>query len=252
MTNINKNSSLERLSQLVQTNISRKLDYMPDEFNEQQKAALELFQKRIFLEKTIDEALAFNRSLKFEESHKSLSLATTAEELIEVFKLRSEVYGGINYQDEFPDAIEGMNFDIFDQNSGVILYKTDNKITGTVRFIFDSAHKLPSEEKSSFERYRQGGKRIGELSRLIIRNEKKGLNQEFKYLTKGVYTLCTGNNVDMAMLSIITDHYKLYSKFGGGELVDSIEDYGNLGHPVITFAWDPSKASTFFKRTFLR
>ena len=142
MTNINKNRKLTLLQELVKNNLSKNLDYMPKSFNHEQQKALELFQKRIYLEETIEQAISFNRKFVLPQSNPNLKLATTAEELVEVFQLRSEVYGGLNYQNEFPDTIEGLNFDDYDQNSAIFLYKNNGKITGTTRLIYDSTNYL--------------------------------------------------------------------------------------------------------------
>ena len=92
MTYINRNTVLNQFQELVQKDLHKKLDYMSDDFNNQQKYALELFQKRISLEKTIDETIAFNKKISFLMIQiKNLHLTTTAEELIDVYKLRSDV-----------------------------------------------------------------------------------------------------------------------------------------------------------------
>jgi hypothetical protein len=38
-------------------------------------------------------------------------LATTVEDLIDIYMLRSEVYQEMNYDSEFPETIRGLNFD---------------------------------------------------------------------------------------------------------------------------------------------
>jgi hypothetical protein len=252
MFNINKNNTLEVLQQLVENNISKTLSYMPESFNEQQKEAIELFKKRIFLEKTIDEVISFNKKLIFPNENKNLQLATTAEDLISVFKLRSDVYTSINYQNEFPDTIEGLNFDKYDSSSAIIFYKVDKQITGTTRLIFDSIHKLPSENKLSFDEARKKYNSIGELSRLIVRKNTNGLGLEFKNIMAAIYTIFMNNNIDMTFLAIIKEHYKLYTKFGGSEIIFNSDNYGNLGHPVYILSWNPSKVSPFFKKAFLK
>lgn len=248
--NINKNNSLEVLQEIVERNISKTLSYMPDSFNTQQKEALELFKKRIFLEKTIDETIAFNKKLVFPNEKKNIQLATTAEDLINVFKLRSDVYSSLNYQNEFPDTIEGLNFDKYDSTSAILFYKVDRIITGTIRIIFDSVNKLPSEDKFSFDNQRKKYSLITEISRLIVYKETKGLNLEFKYLVQSIYKIFINNMVDMPFLAIIESHYKLYSKFGGMQIIDTIK-YGQLSHPVLILSWDVSKISPFFKKAFL-
>ncbi len=130
-------------------------------------------------------------------------------------------------------------------------YKSDKIVTGTVRIIFDSHNRLPTEDKFSFNEVRQRYDVISEISRLIVRKESKELSLEFKYLFNGVYIFFMQNKLDIILSSIITEHYKLYSKFGGTEIINDISDYGELGHSVLTLSWDPSKASNFFKKAFL-
>ncbi|MCJ8328332.1 MAG: GNAT family N-acetyltransferase [Campylobacterales bacterium] len=245
--NINKNNVLLTLQQLV----NKSIDFRPNIFNKKQSKPSELFTQRLFLEKVIDEAISFNRKLVFENKNKNLHLVNTAEDLIDVFKLRSNVYANINYQEEFPDSIKGLNFDKYDSNSAILFYKKDATITGTIRVIFDSSNKLPSEDKFSFNGIRKNYDAITELSRLIVKKESKNLTLEFKYLFSGIYTLFNSNNIDIILSSIIKKHYKLYSKFGGTNIINDNENYGKLGHSVITLSWDPSKSSNFFKKAFL-
>jgi len=248
--NINKNNSLEALQQLVEQNFSKNLNYLPDSFNQKQQEAYELFKSRIFLEKTIDEAISFNRSLNFPKENKNLHLTTTAEDLIDVFKLRSDVYTSINYQKEFPDTIEGLNFDKYDSNAAILFYKTEKTITGTTRLIFDSRDKLPSEKNLSFNKFRYKYNKISELSRLTILN-KEGLSLDFKGLAIGVYYVFTLNDIDIILSGIRKEHYKLYSKFGGFNIEKELNAYGNIKVPFIITSWDPSKVSPFFKKAFL-
>ena len=151
MIQINKNSSQDLFKSLIQDKIEQKLSYMPEGFNQEQKKALELFQSRIYLEEIIDKTITFNKNLTWEDSTPNLKLATTAEELVEVFKLRSEVFEQMGYLDEFNNPIEGLNFDRYDTNSAVIYYENNKEVSGTIRLIFDSKYGLPSEEKYSFE-----------------------------------------------------------------------------------------------------
>ena len=250
--NINKNNSLQALETLVKQNISTQLSYMPDSFNKEQHRALELFQQRLFLEKTIDETISFNKTMIFPNENKNLHLATTAEDLVDVFKLRSDVYTSINYQEEFPDPIEGLNFDQYDCNSAILFYKNNNIATGTTRLIFDSNNKLPSEDKVSFDNMRKKYNVIGELSRLIVRNETKGLSLDFKYLMSGIYHLFNNNEIDITLLGIKEEHYKLYSKFGGSNIIHELQNYGNIDFSALILSWDPSEVSNFFKKAFLK
>ena len=125
MVYVNRNVTLNQLKEVVQKNINHKIDYMSDDFNNEQKYALELFQKRIFLEEVIEETISFNKKISWENTNKNLHLTTTAEDLIDVFKLRSDIYLKMNYQNECPDVIEGLNFDVYDKNSAILFYKSN-------------------------------------------------------------------------------------------------------------------------------
>ena len=251
MININKNTALNDLQAMVQQNIYKPLDYMPDSFNKQQEAAIKMFQNRVFLEEIIDETISFNKKLVFENVNKNLYLAITAENLIEVFKLRSDVYTKLGYHKEFPDTIEGLSFDKYDKKSAILLYKNDNEITGTTRLIFDSEDKLPTENKFSFNDIRAKYNKIGELSKLIVKNEKKGLNLEFKNLAMGIYYIFKRNDINLILSGIKTEHFKLYSKFGGFNIEHKLETYGQVNTPFLITSWDPSQVSPFFKKAFL-
>lgn len=155
MANINHNISLNQMQELLQSSIQNRLDYLPKSFYEEQKRAIEIFNKRIFLEKVIDETISFNKNLNWSYEGDNLKLTKTAEELIEVFKLRSDVFTEINYQNEFPDTIEGLNFDKFDTSSAVIYCQNNKEVTATIRLIFDSDNGLPSEDKTKFNDMRK-------------------------------------------------------------------------------------------------
>ncbi|MDC0933208.1 hypothetical protein OAR97_05105 [Arcobacteraceae bacterium] len=249
---INKNHSLTELQELVEQNIDKKLSYMPDSFNQQQHQALELFKQRVFLEKTIDEAISFNKKLTFEQTNQNLYLADTAEDLIDVFTLRSDVYTRINYQDEFPDVIDGLNFDRYDSTSAILFYKVEKKVTGTIRVVFDSKDKLPSEDKFCFDSMRNKYNIISEMSRLVIDKETKGLSLEFKYLFNGLHNIFKNNEIDIILSGLKKEHYKLYSKFGGVDILENLDSYGSFNIPCLILSWDPSQVSSFFKRAFLK
>jgi predicted GNAT family N-acyltransferase len=252
MQNINKNLALQELQQLLVSNFSRTLDYMSNDFNTQQQHMIEIFKSRIFLEEIVEETMKFNKAINWDFSLKNLQIVTNVEELIEVFKLRSDVYRSINYQKEFPDIIDGLNFDIFDKKSAIIFYQNNKKITGTTRLIFDSENKLPTDKIFDFDDVRKQYNKIGELSRLIVKHEQKGLNLEFKYLMKGVYLLFMQNDIDITFLGIKKEHYKLYERFGGNHIIKELDNYGNLDLDALILSWNPAEVSDFFKRTFLR
>lgn len=251
MAYINKNISLNLLQEIIKANIYQRQTYLPKSFLSLQKEALEIFQKRVFLESVLEDTISFNKKLSWEDKYKNLSLVKNAEELIEVFKLRSDVFTQINYNKECPDTIEGLNFDIYDKNSAVIFYKNNKEVTATIRLIFDSENKLPSESKCSFDDMREKYNCIGEISRNIVKNRGHGLNLEFKYLMCGIYNIFMNNNIDIALSGIKQEHLKLFKKLGGVDIYKEMASYGSLDIPFLIISYNPKYASNFFKKVFL-
>ena len=251
MAYMNKNISLNLLQDIIKDNIFQKESYLPQSFMIQQKKALEIFQKRVFLESIIDETISFNKKLSSNSDNKNLALTKTAEELVEVFKLRSDVFTEIGYQDEFPDTIEGLNFDVYDKTSAVIYYKNNKEVSATIRLIFDSENRLPSEEKESFDDMRAKYNCIGEISRNIVKTRGQGLNLEFKYLMCGIYNVFINNDIDIALSGIRQEHLKLFKKLGGVEIYKELNSYGSLETPCLIISYNPNYASNFFKKVFL-
>lgn len=251
MSYLNKNLSINYLKEIIDNNINVKISFLPDEFKKEQIQALEVFKKRVFLEEIIEETIFFNKKLLWDSQYSNIDLVRTAEELVEVFKLRSSVYKEISYQKECPDIISGLNFDIFDKTSAVVFCKNNSIISGTIRLIFDSKEGLPSEEKCSFSNQRKKFNQIGEISRNIVKTRNQGLNQEFKYLMCGIYNIMTNNNIDIALSGIRSDHLKLFEKLGGVQVEKELDSYGNVDFPFFIISYKPKEASKFFKRVFL-
>lgn len=200
---------------------------------------------------TILKSITFNKSLIWDKRFKDIYLATTVQELLEIFKLRSEVYTQLNYDDEFPDLIQGFNCDSYDENSAILYTKVNGTITGTCRVIFDSQNKLPIDSYFSLDYLRTDMKTLVEVSRLIVKHQTVGLNQEFKWLTKGVYLLTNKNAITQTVSVIKKEHFKLYSKFGGFEMEKELDAYGNLDKSFMITSWNINNISNFFKRAFL-
>ena len=199
----------------------------------------------------INSAIEFNKKLIWENSSKNLYLATTAKEFIEIFKLRSEIYTELKYDNEFPDMIKGLNFDDYDENSAILYTKVDGIVTGTCRVIFDSDKKLPIDSHFSLDYLRIKYFNMVEISRLSVKHDTVGLNQEFKWLTKGVYLISVKNSINKTVSVIKNEHFKLYSKFGGFHIEKELNTYGYLNKPFIITSWNILQVSNFFKRAFL-
>ena len=252
MIYVNKNKSLTNLNELVQQSIQRSLPYMSEAFNEEQYQALILFKNRLFLEEVIEESISFNKKLSFQDTNKNLGLIANAEELIEVFTLRSTVFSSLAYDNEFKDLIEYLNFDTHDKNSAIITYRKNKELTATCRIIFDQYNTLPSDSIYSFNTQRQSHNKLAEISRNVINHTNKGLNLEFKYLMRATYNIFIDNNIELYVFAIKKEHFKLFSKFGDINVIKEISSYGSLNLPCVIVSWNPQNASAFFKKLFLK
>lgn len=252
MSYINKNYSLKQLRGLVYQEFQKHTQPHKEDLDVEQKHILEILSKRIFLEEIIEETIAFNRTLQWDRGNGAYELTLQAEDLVEVFKLRSDVYEKMHYGSEFPDTIEGLNFDAYDSHSAVIFCKKGHEYTGTSRIIFDSKqNRLPTDKKHSFDYLRDVGKRFAETSRLTIKKEDGKLSLDFKNIMRAYYDVITNNNLDMVVSSIAKHHYKLYSKFGGIKIEKELHSFGELDGDFYVISWNPYNASAFYKRSFL-
>jgi len=252
MIYVNKNKSLDKLNDLVEQSIQRSLPYMSEAFNEEQENALMLFKNRLFLEEVIEESISFNKNLRWQNTNKNLGLIVNAEELIEVFTLRSTVFSSLSYDNEFKDLIEYLNFDKYDKNSAIITYRKNKELSATCRIIFDENNTLPSDAIYSFNAQRKSHDTLAEISRNVIKHNNKGLNMEFKYLMLSTYNIFIDNEIDLYVFAIKKDHFKLFSKFGDITIIKEINAYGSLKLPCLIVSWNPQNASSFFKKLFLK
>lgn len=246
MVSINKNKAFRELEEIIKLRIGN------DQYKAQNNSnLLEQFRQRIFLESTIEKTLDFNRNLNWNYEEENVHLVNNAEELLEVFKLRSDVFGSLNYENEFPDCISGLNFDTYDYHAAIVFCKTNNVLSGTCRLIFDTHRKLPTDEKYSLDYIREEYSSIGEVSRLVTKQDKSGLNLEFKYLTRGIYRILENNPINASVSAMKQSHFKLYSKFGGFKVEKELKGYGHIDYDVVVTSWNPKEISLFFKKHFL-
>ncbi len=194
--------------------------------------------------------LLFNRTLPWRES-KHVFLAQTPQELLEIYRLRSTVFGQLTYGKDIPGDIKGLNFDSLDECSAILYTKSEGMITSTCRVIFDSDMHLPIEKTYSFETMKEQGKQIAELSRLARLNTDRALNQDFKYLVLGAYHTMIDNGMDVLVSTMIPEHYSFYRNFGGFNIEKELDSYIGMNRPFLITAWEVSEISSYFKRLYL-
>lgn len=211
----------------------------------------QIYTKEYMLLKIVSQSIAFAKEVIWPYDNPNLSLATTKEELLEIFRLRSRIYKKLDYKKEFPDPIEGYDFDRYDTHAAIFYTHSSGKITGTCRIIFDSESHLPIDENFSLH-YLRKNKRLAELSRFIIDEKVTGLSPEFKLLIKGMYGIISSNSIDMAVSVIAKNHFRFYEKVGGFKKETELQTYGALKNPHLITTWDTKCISAFFKRAFLQ
>jgi len=69
---------------------------------------------------------------------------------------------------------------------------------------------------------------------------------------KAIYILFTNNDIDITLLGIKKEHYKLYTKFGGSSIIKELDNYGKIDLDALILSWNPNEVSNFFRRSFLR
>ena len=233
-------------------NLTRKTNISFQVYTLLRKHKLEASLKEINrLSKIIKNTIDFNEKLYEVGTLDDVLLATSVEELMEIFILRSKVYKEMGYSNEFPESIEGLNFDKYDECSAIV-YSKREFITGTCRLIFDSDKKLPIDAKYSLDSLRTKSKHrnLVEASRVIIKNSE-GLKPEFKLLTIDSYKILASYQLNA--VSVMTEeHLKLYKKFGGLSIEKSFQGYGSLKNEFFLTLWDTSSISPFFQKIFLK
>ena len=68
----------------------------------------------------------------------------------------------------------------------------------------------------------------------------------------GIYNIFINNNIDLALSGIRADHLKLFEKLGGVKVEKELDAYGNVDIPFLIISYNPSLASRFFKKVFLK
>jgi hypothetical protein len=201
------------------------------------------------LSKIIKNSIKFNQKLYDIGTLDGVSLATTVEDLMEIFALRSKVYKEIGFLVEFSDGINGLDYDEYDEHSAII-YSRREGITGTCRLIFDSDKKLPIDKHISVDYLRNQNINLAESSRVIIK-DSDGLKPEFKLLTKDSYRILSAYNLN-AVSATTQEHIKLYQNFGGLTVEKKIQNYGKIPREFFLTRWKTTEISPFFRRIFLR
>lgn len=203
------------------------------------------------LEKVISGIIKTQKESKLKKHFTpNLFLATTENEILEIMKLRSKVFTQLDYNEEFPEEIEGLNFDDFDENSLVFAYRRKNQITGTMRVILDINQNLQSDEKVCLDSLRKENT-LGELSRLAVALEFQKSGVEFKNLFSAAYQIAIKTNINKYILGILEEHKYMYEKFGNVQTLYE-GNYGEINLDCTIISWDVQNPSTYFQKIILK
>lgn len=170
-------------------------------------------------------------SLKIKKLPRGLKIAESLDDIkrIEDFRegLFSPLYPGItDFHDDIHDAFS------------LIAYTENkkNRVTSSVRIVFDSPSKLPADEyaKTHLDRLRKSGLKLAELSRFAISDEARdhGLLPVYYHF---VHSICADNGIDSMIIIINSKSVNFHKKRIGAKML--IDDIGhNYGRDDLTFS----------------
>lgn len=257
MVNIIKNKTLVEFENIIKNDFKKNYHIFPKELLKSEKEAMKVFKNRIQLEEIIDTTLKLNQSINWKSFNKNIKLVNYAEDLINVFKLRSDVYRPLGYLNEFLENIPGLNYDNYDKYSIILIGKENNKIIGTTRVILDSKLGLQSEKIPEFQeiyknlRYNNPNKRIVEGSRTVIDSNFRG-SQILKYFFRSMYELYDELDIGVYTSCMLEEmNSKLYSNIGF-EILKKSSSYSNIEKEVVLLSWTKENLTPFFKRGILK
>lgn len=188
------------------------------------------------------------------------NIAKKPEEIIEIMKLRYNVYKELGYNKEFNTEIPGLDFDRFDKNSIFVIYSRNNEITATTRIIKDTVEGLLSEKKydlkTGFNEIRIENwlehKKIAELSRTVIKPEYQKSGIEFRSMFSDLYNIGKSTDIGNYLMVMPKDMYHALYEKCGMEIIKEIENYGNIDKQSVIIKWDINNINPFFKRIILK
>lgn len=183
-----------------------------------------------------------------------LKFAITPEEILEVMKLRSKIYTSLGYNKQFPEEINGLNYDDFDRHSLILISRNKNNIVGSLRIVFDSLIGLPSEKMISINNWKKN-LNFAELSRLVVdpnfrSGDKENGSLAFNQLFAGTYWTSHLTDLDRYLMVMKDKHAQRYLEFGGVTNLGSTK-YGNLDQDSQILLWNPSLVGDEFSEKIL-
>lgn len=171
----------------------------------------------------------------------------TPKDFLEVAYLRSLVYKKEGYLKEFPEKIIGLEYQKNDSYSQIFYRKMNGFITSSVKVIFGTYGKLPSETKLNYDKFRKLYKNIFEWSRFVVHPNVKQKLTEMKSNFQAAYYFYTFYNQSLYILTLSKKHFKRYQSYGGITIIKELpEGYGDIEVPFTIVSWDMSKVSRFF------
>lgn len=157
-------------------------------------------------------------SLTLSKVPKYLTIATTEEELKNIWELRNNEYSKL-----YP-GVTAANDDEYDKDSYILFSKNDTgKIISTGRLVFDGKSGLPADKilKPEIDRLRQKGLKIAESSKLAISKDASGI-LPFYFFT--YYEICIQRNIDSVIFITWNKRIPSYKKYVAAKVL--VEDIG--------------------------
>lgn len=143
-----------------------------------------------------------------------IKIASSPKELDEIFRFRWEIYNKLGYIEplDFPDQ---KLKDEYDEISLNMMAFKDNVLAGTVRLILPSSKGFPTEKAFNIVDFNFPKKKVGEISKLCIKEEYKNSDcrkKIFLALMSEVYKLSKKNKIHYWLLGIPLSLKKHFEK----------------------------------------
>jgi hypothetical protein len=173
------------------------------------------------IENIFEEYMGNISKYEIKPKNKNIQIVSTIDEFIQMGKLRSQALSKLHgFNDEFPEEIPGIQYDIYDENSINLIYKVNNDVAGTLRIILNEKNGLQSQKY-----FPQFGKEVSEFSRLAgsqnHRNKHisiKLINESFKISKviglEKIVAVAEANLFENALTKIGFKKVKTFEKYG--------------------------------------
>lgn len=191
------------------------------------------------------QAINFRQELSFIHNSNKVFVIDNSMDYLRAFHLRSQVYGEeLGYSDEFLSAHNAFEFDNYDKSSiHLMSLNKENEVVGVSRLILDKGEGLPTGEKIDLSSVGNENSRA-EISRMILRKDYRANSRVLLNHLRSLVNIASQIGTTDIVFSVIDEHVKGYHpRFGGTEILEASQVYGDMPKPVTSLYWNLNGAN---------